>query len=1057
MPPKGLTPDLEFKLLSRFFIQRPIFASVISIVIILVGLVSLGGLPIAEYPNLSPPMINVTALYPGADAEVISNTVASPIEQEVNGVEGMLYMSSTCSGDGTYTLSVTFQPGVDLDIASVQVQNRVSAAEPSLPEEVRRLGITTQKQMPDFAQMISVTSPDGDFDDVFLSNFATLNLRDPLKRIDGVGDVMVFGAADYAMRVWIDPAKLEARNITVSEVLNAIKEQNVQVAAGKIGAPPTEPDVDFQYTVTTKGRLTDPEEFGEIIVRTDRSGRILRLNDLARIELGAKNYTMESGVDGTPASVLAIYQLPGANLINISNAISAELESLSSNFPEGVKVAVTYDASLVVRASIAEILTTLFIATILVILTVLVFLQDFRATIVPAVTIPVSLIGTFTVLSALGFSLNTLSLFGLVLAIGIVVDDAIVVVENVARNLDHGGMSPKKAAVVAMEEVTGPVIATTLVLLAVFVPTSFMGGMVGIMYKQFALTIAAATVFSSINALTLSPALCGVLMRKSTGKKNPLFRLFNAVIEKSTSAYSVVVKHFVRKLALAMLVFVIVSVAGVLGFGELKKGFVPAEDKAFAMAVCMLPDAASRERTREVTKRIETIIDGTEGVQSAIRIEGYSLIDGVANPNVASFIIVLDPWDERTTEELSQRNIVAGLQRKLLSIQEARVFAFETPPVPGVGFVSGLDMQVQDRGGLGVKSLQEAASEFARVADSQAGLTGMNSTFRAGVPQIFVDVDRDKVKQMGLSLQEVFTSLQTNLGGTYVNDFNSFNRTYQVQVQAEASSRAHPEDILELRLRGPDGRTVPLGALASVEERFGPSMISRFNLYPTASVRGQPAPGYSSGQGIELMEQIANERLPQSMGYEWTGLAYQQKNAGGLGVIFGLAILLVYLVLAAQYESWSLPVAVLLAVPLGFIGVAAGALARDFDNNVYTQIGIVLLVALISKNAILIVEFALAKREEGLSPADAAIESARLRFRPILMTAFSFVLGTFPLVVATGAGAGARTALGTAVFCGLLGATILGVLITPALYRLVQGTAEKFGGGRTAPPGGDLE
>lgn len=1044
-------------MLSRFFIQRPIFATVLSIVIVLVGLVSLISLPIAEYPDLSPPMIKVSALYPGADAQVIADTVASPIEQEVNGVEGMLYMSSTCSGDGSYNLSVTFQTGVDLDIASVQVQNRVAAAEPSLPEDVRRLGIKTAKQMPDFAQMISVTSPDGTFDDIFLSNFATLRLRDPLKRISGIGDVQVFGAADYAMRVWVDPAKLEVRNITVGEVLAAIREQNVQVAAGMIGAPPAVTGTPFQYTVTTKGRLIEAEEFERIVIRTDGEGRLLRLGDVARLELGAKTYSMESSVDGKPASVLAIYQLPGANLIDISDAVRAEIDSLRPSFPEGVDVTVTYDAAGVVKASIAEIVTTLLIATLLVILTVLVFLQDFRSTIVPAVTIPVSLIGTFTVLAALGFSLNTLSLFGLVLAIGIVVDDAIVVVENVARNLAETDMSPKKAAVVAMEEVTGPVIATTLVLLAVFIPTSFMAGMTGVMYKQFALTIAAATVFSSVNALTLSPALCGVLMRRSTGKKNPLFRAFDAAIEKSTVVYTGVVKHFVRKLILAVLIFLIVSAAGVMGLGSLKKGFVPGEDKAFAMAVVQLPDASSRERTRAVTDQVEAILADTDGVQSSIRIGGYSFIDGVANPNVASFIIVLDSWDERPTKELHQSSVVATLQRKLFSIQEAMVFAFETPPVPGVGLVGGFDMQVQDRGGLGVQALQNAAFDLAQTAESQSGLTGMNSTFRATVPQLFVEVDRDKVKQLGVPLQDVFGALQTNLGGSYANDFNAFNRTYQVQVQAEADRRARPDDILSLRLRGPDGRSVPLGALVSVEERYGPSMISRFNLYPTASVKGSQAPGYSSGQALDLMEQMASQRLPQSMGYEWTGLAYQEKTAGGVGMIFALAILLVYLVLAAQYESWSLPAAVLMAVPLGFIGVAAGAMARGYDNNVYTQIGIVLLVALVSKNSILIVEFAVAKREEGMSPADAAIEAARLRFRPILMTAFSFVLGTFPLLIATGAGAGARTALGTAVFSGMLGATILGVLLTPALYRLVQGTAEKFGGGRTAPPGGDLD
>ena len=1028
---------------SRFFIERPIFATVLSIVIVVAGATALLGLPIAEYPNLSPPTIQVKAIYPGADAQVIASTVATPIEQEVNGVEGMLYMNSTCSGDGTYTLSVTFETGVDLDIASVQVQNRVAAAEPSLPEDVRRLGIKTQKQMPDFAQMISVTSPDGRFDDVFLSNFATLRLRDQLKRIPGIGGVEVFGAADYAMRIWLDPEKLEVRHLTAQDVLSAIREQNVQVAAGKVGEPPAPSHTAFQYTVTTQGRLIDPDEFENIVIRTGDEGRVLRIRDVARVELGAKNYAMESKVDGNPASVLAIYQLPGANLIEISDAVRAQLDTLRASFPEGVDVAVTFDAADVVRASISEIVTTLFIAAALVILTVLIFLQDFRATLIPAVTIPVSLIGTFSVMAGLGFSLNTLTLFGLVLAIGIVVDDAIVVVENVARNLDETQMSPKDAAIKAMQEVTGPVIATTLVLLAVFVPTSFMGGLTGVMYQQFGLTIATATVFSSINALTLSPALCGVLMRRSEGRKNILFRLFDAGISKSTTFYTGIVTSAVRKMAITMLVFVGVSLLGIFSFESLPTGFAPPEDKAFAMAVVQLPDAASRQRTRAVADRVDQILADTEGIKSFIQIGGYSLIDSVANPNVASFIIVLDPWDERSGAQLHQTNIIGGLQRRLFGIQEAFVFAFETPPIPGVGLVAGFDMQVQDRGGVGVTALQDAAYELSQVAETQSAVTGLSSSFRATVPQLFVEVDREKVKQLGISMKSVFDTLQTNLGGSYANDFNIFNRSYQVQVQADAQYRADPDDILRLRLRDAEGRAVPLATLASVEQRFGPSMISRYNLYPSASVKGQPAPGFSSGQALDLMEQVAAQRLPQAMGFEWTGLAYQEKRAGSeVGLIFGLAILLVFLVLAAQYESWSLPFAVLLAVPLGLLGVAAGAMARGFDNNVYTQIGVVLLVALVSKNAILIVEFAREKRKEGLAIPDAAIEAAKLRFRPILMTAFSFVLGTFPLVVASGAGAGARTALGTAVFAGLTVATILGVVLTPGIYRMVQGFSE---------------
>jgi len=1032
-------------MLSKFFITRPIFATVLSLAIMVAGVTALLGLPIAAYPDMAPPTISVTAIYPGADAQTIASTVAAPIEQEVNGVEGMLYMQSTCSGDGTYTLKVTFETGTDLDIASVQVQNRVAASEPSLPEDVRRLGIKTQKRMPDFAQMVSVTSTDGRFDDVFLSNFATMQLRDQLQRVPGVGGVTVFGAADYAMRIWIDPEKLQARGLTTVDVLDAIREQNVQVAAGTIGQPPAPRGTPFQYAVTARGRLLDEAEFGDITIRVTDDGRVLRLRDIARIELGARAYSMEARVDQQPASVLAIFQLPGANLISISDGIQQLIDDLRPGFPEGVDVQITYDAADSVRASINEIVTTLFIAAVLVILTVLVFLQDLRATIIPAVTIPVSLIGTFAVMAGLGFSLNTLTLFGLVLAIGIVVDDAIVVVENVARNLEQGDMTPKEAATNAMGEVTGPVIATTLVLLAVFVPTSFMGGLTGVMYNQFGLTIAAATVFSSINALTLSPALCGVLMRKQTSKKNVLFRGFNAALTRTTNVYTSFVTRVIRKAAIAMLAFVVFAAAGGFSYLSLPTGFVPDEDQGLLMAVVQLPDAASRERTRAVTETVDQILTNTPGIRSFIQIGGFSLIDNVANPNVASYIITLDPWDERSTPDLHQNGILAALNGRFWGIQDALVFGFATPPIPGVGLAGGFDMQVQDRGGVGVDALQSAAFELANAAQTQSGVTGVNSSFRATVPQLFVDVDRDKTKQLGLSMGSVFGTLQTNLGGSYANDFNAFNRTFQVQVQAEAPFRATPEDILQLRLRNAGGEPIPLSSVATVERRFGPAMITRYNLYPTAAVKGQAAPGFSSGQSLELMEDIARQTLPPSMGFEWTGLAYQEKQAsGGVLLIFGLSLLLVFMVLAAQYESWTLPLAVLLAVPLGLLGVAGGAFARGFDNNVYTQIGVVLLIALVSKNAILIIEFAREKRQQGLTPAEAAIEAARLRFRPILMTAFSFVLGTAPLVVASGAGAGARTGLGTAVFAGLIVATILGVVITPALYRVVQGTAERF-------------
>ncbi|MBK8978271.1 MAG: efflux RND transporter permease subunit [Planctomycetes bacterium] len=1034
--------------MSRFFIDRPIFATVVSIVIVVMGLAALRGLPVAEYPNLAPPTIKVSASYPGADARVVAETVAAPIEQEVNGVEGMLYMSSTSSSDGAYSLTITFETGVDLDIASVQVQNRVAAAEPRLPEDVRRLGIKTQKQMPDFAHMIGIyaTGEDEAVDDVFLSNFAQLRLRDELKRLPGIGDVQSFGAAEYSMRIWIDPAKLEVRGVTAGDVLAAIREQNVQVAAGKIGEPPTTGDTAFQYSVRVEGRLTDPEEFGNIVVRTGADGAVLRIRDLARVELGARSYGIASRLDQQPAAILAIYQLPGANLVQISDAVEAKLAELRPSFPAGVAVDVAFNAADVVRASIREILITLFIAAALVILTVLVFLQDFRATLIPAVTIPVSLIGTFAVMSMLGFSLNTLTLFGLVLAIGIVVDDAIVVVENCVRNVEESGLTPREAAARAMKEVTGPVIATTLVLLAVFVPTSFMPGLTGVMYQQFGLTISAATAFSSINALTLSPALCGVLLRKRAGKVNPLFRLFDRAIEWSTRGYTKIASGAVRKVGLTLLVFVACSVGGIAGFVSIPTGFVPLEDKGYLMVAAQLPQAASVDRTERVADQVDEIIASTPGVARNLSIRGYSLLDGAANPNVASSIVVLEPWEQRLGDELHVTGIVAQLRRRLAAIDAAQIVAFPVPSIPGVGLVSGFDMQVQDRGGVGIDALQTAAADLIQAAAAQSSLAGLYTSFRADVPQLFAEVDRDKVKQLGIPLSTVFDTLQTGLGGAYANDFVTFNRTYQVRVQAEAENRATPGDLQRLRLRDPAGRIVPIGALVDVREEFGPSTINRFNLFPAASVKGQAAAGASSGEALALMEQAAQNTLPTSMGFEWTGLSFQEKRSGGAGLVFLLAVLLVYLILAAQYESWSLPFTVILAVPLGLVGAAIGVVVRGYDVNVYTQIGLVLLIGLVSKNAILIVEFAREKRREGLSPADAAIDAARLRFRPILMTAFSFVLGTFPLLIATGAGAGSRTALGTVVFAGLTVATILGVVLTPAIYRAVQGIAERVGG-----------
>ena len=1030
-------------MLSRFFIDRPIFATVVSLVIITVGLVSLLGLPIAQYPNLAPPTISVTAVYPGADAKVVADTVAAPIEQEVNGVEGMIYMSSVSAGDGSYTLTITFEPSVNLDIATVQVQNRVSSAEPRLPEDVRRFGIKTEKKMPDFAQMVSVVgADDAPYDDIFLSNFATLQLRDQLKRIPGVGDARVFGAAEYAMRLWLDPAKLDARDITADEIVAAIREQNVQVAAGKVGEMPAPSGTAFQYAISTKGRLVEAEEFAQIVVRTSDDGSMLRLGDVARIELAAQNYSMQSRLNGRPAANLAIYQLPGANLIDLSNAVRALIEKGRANYPEGLDVSVTFDAADVVRASIEEIVITLLIAALLVILTVLIFLQDVRATIVPTVTIPVSLIGTFGVLAMLGFSLNTLTLFGIVLAIGIVVDDAIVVVENVARNIDELGLSPRDATVRAMEEVSGPVVATTLVLLAVFVPTAFMEGMTGEMFRQFGLTIAASTFFSSINALTMSPALCALLMRPTTGKKNLLFRGFDAAIGWATRGYKGMVRRAVRFAWVSFVLFLCAVSGGTYMLGQLPSAFVPPEDMGYSIGIVQLPDAASMERTDEVADKVDAILADTLGVKSYIAMPGFSMVDGAINPNVCSYIIVFEPWDQRTTKEDSLRGILTSFNRRAAQIEEARVYAFPVPSIPGVGFAGGFDLQLQDRSGLGIAALQEASDTVLDKANADGRVERLSSTLRSSVPSLWVDVDREKVKKMGMSLQSVFGTLQAYLGSAYANDFNAFNRTYQVRVQAEASARATPDDILDLRIRGPQG-SVPLRAVASIEERFVPATLNRYNLYPAASIKGQAVAGQSSGQALDLMEQISTDNLSSGFGFEWTGLSYQEREvAGGMAMIFMLSIFLVFLVLAAQYESWLLPVAIVASVPLGLLGAACGSFITGLGNNVYTQIGIVLLIGLVAKNAILIVEFAKDKRETGLGVVEAAIEASALRFRPILMTAFSFILGTLPLLTATGAGAVSRIALGAVVFFGLTLATMMGVFFTPVLYRLIQGLSE---------------
>ncbi len=1029
--------------MSRFFIYRPIFASVISIIIVIAGIVSFGALPVAKFPPIAPPTVSVSAVYPGGDARTIAETVATPIEQQVNGVEGMIYMSSTSADDGTYNLTVTFEVGTDMDIASVLVQNRVAIAEAQLPSEVRAQGITTKKRSTQILQFIALTAQDDSYDDLFLSNYA-LTIKDELSRLDGVGEVTTFGAGDYSMRVWLDPRKLKQRGLTTADVVNAIREQNVQVAAGQIGAPPAPAGTAFQFTVSAQGRLAAKEQFEEIIVATGEGGRLLKVKDVARVQLGGKSYTFDSRFNGKRSSSIAIYQLPGANAMTTAQLVRDKMEELrsSSNWPAGVSYLIPFDTTLFVDASIKEVYTTLLVAIALVVLVIYVFLQDWRSTIVPVVAIPVSLVGTFAIMNLIGFSINMLSLFGIVLAIGIVVDDAIVVVENTTRHLADG-LSAKDAAVKAMSEITGPVIATTLVLLAVFVPSAFMGGITGELFRQFAMTISGAVVISTLNALTLSPALCGILLRPPKESSFIGFRLFNRSFDGVTSAYALVIRWFVRLVLVVLVGYVsLVAVTG-FTFSALPTGFVPAEDQGYLFVNVQLPDSASTERTVDVMQQLDEIYPQIPGVSSRLSIAGYSLLGGYAGSNLGFSIVILDPWDERQESGKSLPEIITALRQRFGKVQSAIVFPFTPPPIDGLGNAGGFQMELMDQGAAGYPQLQSAAEDLVAAGNGQSNLTSLNTSFRANAPQLFADVDRVKAKTMDVPLDNVFGTLQAYLGSAYVNDFTYNNRSYQVRVQAEAEYRASADDIANLDVRDSSGRMVPLGSLVDVRDNFGPSVVRRYNLYPSAPINGSAAAGTSSGEALKLMEQLADARMSPGFGYAWTGMSFQEKAAGsGQAAVFLLAIVAVFLVLAAQYESWTSPAAVIAVVPLAALGVVAALVLRGAPNNTYTQIGIVLLVALASKNAILIVEFAAEERRKGISIGDAAVSAARLRFRAILMTAFSSILGFCPLLFASGAGAASRQAVGNAVVGGMIAATFFSLLFVPTFFVVFQRLSE---------------
>ena len=1034
--------------MSKFFINRPIFAFVISLLIILAGAVTLFGLPISLYPDITPPTVQVTAYYPGANAEVISQTVAAPIEDKVNGVENMLYMTSTSSSAGVYTLTVTFEVGTDVDMATVLVQNRVNQAASSLPSEVTRMGVVTEKKSSSILVMVGLTSDNPElYNNVYLSNYASLNIVDELKRIEGVGSVSTFGADVYSMRMWLDPEVLRIRNLTPSDVLSAIQEQNIQVSAGKVGELPTSHSEAFQYTLDVKGRLTTAEEFGNIIIRYEEGGRVLRLKDVATIELGSKTYTTDSKINHQQSASICVYQLPGSNSLQVASDVHAKIEELSKNLPDGVHAEVVLDTTEYIQVSIEEVYHTLFEAFILVIIVILLFLQDFRSTLIPALTIPVSLIGTFAVMSIMGFSINTLTLFGLILAIGIVVDDAILVVENTSRHMEESHLSPREATIKAMEEITGPIIGTVLVLLAVFVPTAFMGGITGEMYKQFAVTIAVSTAFSGLNALTLSPALCSLILKPKTKQSNFfVYKYFNKFFDKLQGGYVSIIKTFLRKSGVILLAFCAILALVAFGFKKLPSAFIPTEDQGYFMISCQLQDGASLSETMQVMDNAVSILDSIPGVKAGVAISGMSVAEGAQISSKGTMFVILKDWEERTEESQSIGAIIARFNKEAsMKIQNATLYAFPMPAIQGLGTSGGFECYVQDKGSMGVLELQRTAEDLAAQANIQGPLQQVRSSFKATVPQVFLNIDREQVKQYKLAISDVFSALSAYLGSSYANDFVLFGKVYQVKVQAESQNRSVIDDVLKLSVRNKEGKMVPLGAFTTIENRLGTEVITRYNMYPAAYVSGDAAEGFSSGQAQSAMANLAKESMPNSFGFEWTSMAYQEQQAGSSTVIiFALALVVVLMVLAAQYESVTSPMAVIMAVPVALLGIIAACFIAGRPMDIFTQIGMVLMIALSAKNAILIVEFARDFRKEGKSIYESCVEAGQVRLRPILMTSFAFILGVLPLVTATGAGAESRISLGLSVFTGMLMSTIVGTFVIPNFYQFWQKIQEKY-------------
>jgi len=1035
--------------MAEFFIRRPIVAMVLSIVMVIVGFVALTRLPIAEYPPISPTLIKVKANYRGAAAEAVMDSVATPVESQVNGVDKMLYMQSTNANDGSMTLNVTFDVGTDVDIMQVNTQNRVSLADPQLPDAVKREGVTVNRSSPDILMVVGLSSPKGTYDAIFLSNFANINLVDALKRVRGVGDVTNFTAQDYSMRVWLQPDRMASLGVTADDIAAAIREQNAQSPAGSIGAEPAPPGQQLQYNVRALGLLKEPAEFEEIIVRSNGDGSQVKVKDVARVEMGAQTYSLRARQNQAPGAVLAVYLAPGANALETATNINKILDERAAQFPPDMKYEVTLDSTLPIKASMESIVHTLIEAVVLVLIVVFIFLQSFRATIIPMLTVPVALIGTFAAFPLLGFSVNTLTMFGLVLAIGIVVDDAIVVVEAVQHHLEHG-KTPREATVAAMREVSGPVVAIALILCAVFVPVAFMSGVTGRMYQQFAITIAVSVILSAINALTLSPALCAMLLKEPEPGRGPLaifFGWFNRTFDRVTSGYGGIVHFLVRKAARSMLLLAI-CVGGIwLLSKQVPGGFIPDEDKGYLFIAVELPEGASVQRSDGVLKKAEQIVMSTPGVRSACALAGFNILTSLNAPNAALMFVGLNDWKERRAPELHAAAIAREWNRKFFAIPDARLFAFGPPALPGYGNVSGFSIQLQDRTGSTLDVLARQVESFIAEASKRPEIARLSTSFRPTTPQLKVELDREKARALGVKVDDVFKTLQASLSGMYVNDFVRFGRVFKVFLQAEPQFTAQPADIGKFYVRNAGGAMVPLDTLLDVQSISGPNFASRFNLYPAAEIIGAPAPGYSSAQALAAVEEIAKS-LPPEVGYEWSGLTLQQKKSEGqAGVIFGMAIVFVFLLLAAQYESWSLPFAVLLCTPLVVLGTFVGLLTRQMDLNVYAQIGLVMLIGLAAKNAILIVEFAKLKHEQGKPLAEAALEGAKLRLRPILMTSFAFILGCVPLMRATGSGAASRSVMGTAVVFGMTIATLIGIFLIPVCYVFVS----RLAGSRPAP------